>query len=319
MARKISDWFCVGTSGPTVDGRELDPQWFNDAGTHYDPKTYTALIWYEHYHFWKNFGEIYAMKAEKQDDGTVKMFNRMIPSDELLELNRAGQKIFSSVEIVRNFAQRGHAYQIGLGITDNPASLSTDKLKFNALKEDDEFKQLCNGVLCERIDKYKQRVKGFEPDEIEIFIGDEITNLEFTKERKVFDLGAFLFGKKTKPETTQTHATKEIDIDMEKEEFKQLLSDAIAKEMQPFSDLASRVKKLEEKAENHSNGGKDEGAAAANNNDGDNDNNYATKDDFQKLMDGFQSLSDKLDATPAGDDDRPPADGNKAQSFSLDH
>lgn len=298
-----------------MDGRELDPQWFIESSKHYNPKTYQALIWYEHFR-WRNFGEVHAMKFEKQDDGSVKQYNRLVPSDELLELNRAGQKLFTSVEIIRNFAQRGHAYQIGLGITDSPASLSTDKLKFNALQANDDFQQLCNGVLCERIDKYKQRVTGFKPEEIEIFIGEEITDLEFVTERKVFDLGAFLFRKKS-DESPENHNQPEA-IDMDKDELKQLFSTVIEEKMQPFSDLKERVEKLEQanQEEPPKENEKEEFSL-----------DKALADQFKKMNEHmeeqtkqFKELADKIDNTELDGQERPPATGGeKDDQFSIDY
>src|SRR5690606_36075588 len=60
------------------------------------------------------------------------LFAQLEANDQLVELNRKGQKLFSSIEINPNFAGRGQAYLQGLAVTDNPASLGTEMLQFAA-------------------------------------------------------------------------------------------------------------------------------------------------------------------------------------------
>ncbi|HCB1048663.1 TPA: GPO family capsid scaffolding protein, partial [Klebsiella pneumoniae] len=43
-----------------------------------------------------------------------------------------GQKVYSSIELAPQFALNGKAYVVGLAMTDTPASLGTDRLKFAA-------------------------------------------------------------------------------------------------------------------------------------------------------------------------------------------
>ncbi|MNN13952.1 Phage capsid scaffolding protein (GPO) serine peptidase [compost metagenome] len=51
-------------------------------------------------------------------------------------MNKAKQKIYTSIEIDENFADTGEAYIVGLAVTDSPASLGTDVLAFSAQKPD---------------------------------------------------------------------------------------------------------------------------------------------------------------------------------------
>ena len=61
------------------------------------------------------------------------MFAQIDPTDVLVEtVNKARQKIYTSIEIDPDFAKTGEAYLIGLGVTDSPASLGTEMLKFSA-------------------------------------------------------------------------------------------------------------------------------------------------------------------------------------------
>lgn len=310
---KISDFFCVGTSGPTVDGRELRAQWLQDCGKTYSRSEYQGFIWYEHWRWGGNFGQVIEAKVEKQEDGRYKHYNRLQPSDQLLELNREGQKVFSSMEIVPNFAQSGMAYQVGLGITDSPASLGTDQLKLfsnleQQLKSNQEFEQFCNGVLCERIDKFQQRIPdeaAFEGKDVKIFIGEEWPDLEFSTRRTVFDLGAKLLGFKQSPHYTNNQG-QEADIDMDKTELTQLFQSEMGKAIQPindkFSDFDKRLKSLEDKQlDDNSDESQDHSGSTNAGEDNEKSTVFASQQSVDQLsgkMDKFMNLLEKI---PSGD------------------
>lgn len=229
MAKLISDFFCVAVAGPTIDGREINAAWLKDMGDTYDASLYEAMIWYEHFRFTGNYGAIYAAKWEKGSDGLIRLYNRLIPSPMMLELNQQGQKLHSSIEVLTEFRGKKKAYQYGLGITDSPASVGTDKLAFSAGIQylSDEARQcvdgICKTVMTDKINAYKMRVPGVPQEHLEIFIAEPLPDLEFSKERKIFDFGG-LFGRKSEQTTD-----KEPD-DMTKDEttalFKELLAEA---------------------------------------------------------------------------------------------
>ncbi len=135
MPQLISDWLCIATSGETVDGRVIEPQWLIDAATTYSRETYTALLWphheddisYRQYSY--NLGEVDSLKYEKFGE-KIKLFAKLIPNQFLIEANRLGQKLFTSIEILPNFAETGYGYLFGLAVTDIPNSLGTEKLEF---------------------------------------------------------------------------------------------------------------------------------------------------------------------------------------------
>ncbi len=68
MADK-SKWFKVATSGPTVDGREIKEEWIKDMAETYDMDEYTASIFQDHYGWYGNYGQVVAVKAEKDAKG----------------------------------------------------------------------------------------------------------------------------------------------------------------------------------------------------------------------------------------------------------
>lgn len=134
MPRLRTDWICVATAGKTVDGREIKEEWLQGAADSYNQQTYTALIWPRHDTLedraWSyNYGEVNALKAERVD-GVLKLFAQLMPNDWLISTNESGQKLFTSIEVVEDFAGTGKFYLIGLAVTDIPASLGTDRLMF---------------------------------------------------------------------------------------------------------------------------------------------------------------------------------------------
>jgi molybdopterin converting factor small subunit len=147
MKKKFrSRWFRVDVEGATTDGRQIERQWLVDAAETYNPTTYGARVWLEHFRSvladgpFRAFGDVLALKAEEVDiAGTKKLalFAQIEPTDELVAMvNKAKQKIFTSIEISPKFADSGRAYLSGLAVTDTPASLGTEMLSFAAQNPD---------------------------------------------------------------------------------------------------------------------------------------------------------------------------------------
>jgi hypothetical protein len=130
MAKLTTDFVRIGRSGKAIDGRDIDPQWLRDMAESYDPSVYTALIWPDHLRM-TNFGKALELKTEEAN-GVVTLLARLEPNANYLLDNRYGQHLFFSMEVAQNFAGTGKAYLVGLGVTDSPASLGTDELRFSA-------------------------------------------------------------------------------------------------------------------------------------------------------------------------------------------
>ncbi|BFU60778.1 MULTISPECIES: GPO family capsid scaffolding protein [Rodentibacter] len=136
-----SKWFVVATEGATTDGRTINRTWIEQMATNYDPKKYGARINLEHLKFrmlWndephsKCYGDVLALKTEENQEGKLQLLAQIDPTDDLIKLNKDRQKIYTSIECDPNFADTGEAYLVGLAVTDNPASLGTEMLKFSA-------------------------------------------------------------------------------------------------------------------------------------------------------------------------------------------
>lgn len=134
-----SNWFRVAVAGDTTDGREIQPEWIIQMAESYNPNTYGARVNVEHIRSafpdssFGAYGDVLAVKTEKVEiDGEQKdaLFVQIKPNANLIELNKRGQKVYSSIEVNTNFAKTGKAYLVGLAVTDSPASLGTEMLQF---------------------------------------------------------------------------------------------------------------------------------------------------------------------------------------------
>ena len=150
MKKFRSNWFCVAVEGATSDKRTIKRAWLEQAAKNFNPATYGARIWLEHFRSllpdspFKAYGDVLAVKTDEIDiNGQKKLalFAQVEPTPELIALNKAKQKIYSSIKIDDSFADTGEAYIVGLAVTDSPASLGTDVLAFSAQKpESSPFK-----------------------------------------------------------------------------------------------------------------------------------------------------------------------------------
>lgn len=140
MAGK-SKFFRVAREGDTTDGRKIERSWIQQIASNFNREKYGARIWMEHLRSmlpdspFKAYGDVIAVKAEEVqfDDGKkLCLFAQIEPTPELVAMNKAKQKIYTSCEISPNFANSGQAYLVGLAVTDSPASLGTEMLAFAA-------------------------------------------------------------------------------------------------------------------------------------------------------------------------------------------
>lgn len=139
-----SKFFRVATEGATTDGRNIDRATIEQIAATYNPKTYGARIWLEHIRGilpdsqFKAYGDVIAVKAEEVDIDSGKklaLFAQIDPTPELVAINKAKQKLYTSLEIQPDFADSAQPYLVGLGVTDSPASLGTEALQFSASRK----------------------------------------------------------------------------------------------------------------------------------------------------------------------------------------
>ncbi|MBA8228278.1 GPO family capsid scaffolding protein, partial [Escherichia fergusonii] len=64
--------------------------------------------------------------------GRTALYAEIEPTERMKQLVADGKKIYSSIELHPQFSVNGRAYLVGLAMTDTPASLGTERLKFTA-------------------------------------------------------------------------------------------------------------------------------------------------------------------------------------------
>lgn len=142
VAKPARKKFRVAVSGATVDGREIRPEHLRDAAANYSPDVYGARVNVEHYispfpgSDFGAMGDVTALSAEDISEGPLAgrtaLYAEIEPSERMKKLTEEGKKIYSSIELHPQFALNGKAYVVGLAMTDTPASLGTERLKFAA-------------------------------------------------------------------------------------------------------------------------------------------------------------------------------------------
>ncbi|UUA73085.1 GPO family capsid scaffolding protein [Cellvibrio sp. QJXJ] len=136
MARNLkTGWVIVATSGETTDGRKIEKKWLEDMAANYSERLYSAKIWPNHERYYGSQGKVLALKVEPATDpqlkGEVHLMAILAPSENLVYANQQGRLVHTSIEVLKNFANRGFFYLGGLAVTDNPASLGTTELQFS--------------------------------------------------------------------------------------------------------------------------------------------------------------------------------------------
>lgn len=133
-----SKFFRVATEGATTDGREIQRSWIEQMAKNFNREKYGARVWLEHMRgmlpesSFAALGDVLAVEARTVEDGKLALFAQIEALPALVAMNKAKQKIYTSIEVDPNFAKSGEAYLTGLAVTDSPASLGTEVLKFAA-------------------------------------------------------------------------------------------------------------------------------------------------------------------------------------------
>jgi hypothetical protein len=132
-------FFRIAKEGATTDGRNIEREWLEQMAANYDPvNVYGARLNLEHFRGivpdgpFKAYGDVLALETRDEPDGKLGLYAQIKPTADLVAMNKAGQKIYTSCEINPSFADTGEAYLVGLAVTDNPASLGTEILAFAA-------------------------------------------------------------------------------------------------------------------------------------------------------------------------------------------
>ncbi|SFG08302.1 Phage capsid scaffolding protein (GPO) serine peptidase [Novosphingobium sp. CF614] len=136
--------FLLATAGSTVDGRTIDDKLLKEMASSYDPKTYGARLNIEHIRGisgdkpFRAYGDVLELSTGEVDvnfngktEKRLGLFGSFDVTDDAKALNDAAQKVYPSIEIEPDFGGKGFAYLMGCALTDSPAAIATDRLKFN--------------------------------------------------------------------------------------------------------------------------------------------------------------------------------------------
>lgn len=134
----LTDWLNIGTSGPTVDGRMIKPEWLRDAAKTYDPNEYTAVANAEHWY--GNYGSARKLRTIKDDKDRTVLQAKISPNANYLAQNAEDKRLFFSMELTHDFAKTGKTYLTGLATTDRPASLGTSEVHFSRTDNKEVFR-----------------------------------------------------------------------------------------------------------------------------------------------------------------------------------
>ena len=136
-----TEWLRACVEGKTVDGREISAVQIQEMADSYDPSVYRAEIWLEHMRgllpdsMFKSLGYVDAVKAEPIKAGVLAgklaLYVILVPSVDLINMVRNGQKVHLSVELMPFMDAVQSAYLLGVGVTDSPASIGTEVMQFS--------------------------------------------------------------------------------------------------------------------------------------------------------------------------------------------
>lgn len=242
-----SKFFRVATEGATTDGREIQRSWIEQMAKNFNREKYGPRVWLEHMRgmlpesSFAALGDVLAVEARAVEDGKLALFAQIEALPALVAMNKAKQKIYTSIEVDPNFAKTGEAYLTGLAVTDSPASLGTEVLKFAAGNPDaSPFKGK----------KHSEGALFSAAVETELGLEGDAESIASTLINKFSDMLKNLSGitaPKPTPETTDVFTTKTLEVLGAADAAIQHQSKELAAEKAAREKLAGEFSALEKK------------------------------------------------------------------------
>ena len=249
-----SKFFRVATEGASTDGREIQRSWIEQMAKNFNREKYGARVWLEHMRgmlpesAFAALGDVLAVEARPVEDGKLALFAQIEALPALVAMNKAKQKIYTSIEVDPNFAKSGEAYLTGLAVTDSPASLGTEVLKFAAGNPDAspfKGKKHSEGALFSAA---VETELGLEGD------AESIASTLITKFSDMLKNLSGITAPKPTPETSDAFATKTLEVlgaadAAIQQQAKELAAEKAAREKLAgeFSTLEKKFNELTEK------------------------------------------------------------------------
>lgn len=282
-------FFRVFTEGDTTDGRVIQRNWIEEMAATYNPAFYGARIWMEHIRgigpdsIFGAYGDVIAVKSDKVENNKLALFAQLDPTPNLIAINKARQKVYTSCEIDPDFAKTGKCYLTGLAVTDSPASLGTEMLQFAA--------QAAINPLASRKQSPTSLFTAAQPITIEL---EDTPTMSTADQTSLLDQIKALFSTKpTDPPAEPANAAAStsaavLEIGTQVKAALEGFSSQLATGNKATSDqITSLTTKLEESSKAFSD----------------------LKAAHDKLQTDFTTLATKLDTTPTNDPGRPAATG----------
>ena len=258
MASKTkSKVFRVAVEGDTTDGRQIQRSDIEQMAASFNPSVYGARVWLEHMRgyypdsVFRAYGDVTAVSAEEIPDGDLKgklaLYAEIDPTDDLVAMVKARQKIYTSIEIQPNFAKTGGSYLVGLAVTDSPASLGTEMLTFSATAKENPLasrKQSPENMFTAAIET---AIEFEELAEKTSLFSKVFGLLQKSKEKNQAD---FSDVHKAVETVTQAVVDAEKDREKDKTEFSNQLaelSEKLEAKAQAFDELAQEFSQLKVK------------------------------------------------------------------------
>lgn len=154
--------FLLATAGSTVDGRTILESDIDQIVSSFDPETYGARLNIEHirgvsgsapFNAYGDVLEVSSGMVNVNFNGKTEqrkaLYGIFDVTDNAKALNDAGQKVYPSIEIIDNFGGKGFSYLGGVALTDSPASIATERLKFNRFNPNNRRFSLDEGAVLE--------------------------------------------------------------------------------------------------------------------------------------------------------------------------
>ncbi|EEH1357397.1 GPO family capsid scaffolding protein [Salmonella enterica subsp. enterica serovar Kiambu] len=262
MAKKVSKFFRIGVEGDTCDGRIISASDIQEMADTFDPRVYGCRINLEHIKSvfpdspFKRYGDVVELKAEKIEDdsalnGKLALFAKISPSDDLVAMNKALQKVYTSMEIAPNFSNSGKCYLVGLAVTDDPASLGTEYLEF------------CRNAKHNPLNRFKANPENLisaatlaelefedQPETVFTALTDKVKAIfsrkQVSDDARMNDVHEAVTAVSEHVQTNLTAQDKRLsDMETALATFKQELTGKVEETSQAFSDLKTTLDKTE--------------------------------------------------------------------------
>ncbi|TYM88263.1 GPO family capsid scaffolding protein [Salmonella enterica subsp. enterica serovar Typhimurium] len=260
--KKVSKFFRIGVEGDTCDGRIISAQDIQEMAETFDPRVYGCRINLEHLRgilpdgIFKRYGDVVELKAEKIDDdsalkGKWALFAKITPTDDLIAMNKAAQKVYTSMEIQPNFGNSGKCYLVGLAVTDDPASLGTEYLEF------------CRNAKHNPLNRFKANPENLisaatlaelefedQPETVFTALTDKVKAIfsrkQVSDDARMNDVHEAVTAVSEHVQTNLTAQDKRLsDMETALATFKQELTGKVEETSQAFSDLKTTLDKTE--------------------------------------------------------------------------